>query len=258
MSIFDHIFSKLNKASDTDQKIDVLIEHLKPKETPKAIQTPNIEKDNTKFDLKSVFDDGIPLHESIFIVYNDGIDETKRMVTVKRIQTRDDGDCNLICYCHEREAPRTFVLSRIVEIADPYSGESIADPLYFFKGRYGNPDLKNLKETLLNIETSLFILIFIGKCDGTLKKSERDLIFQFMNDKSIIPLNKEVVDKELKRMNCMVDEFRKYLKKANETLSIESKNELIFLTEKIINVDKEIDPMEEASLIIMKNILSLC
>lgn len=260
MSIFDKIKRILTQNSSTDEKLDILIEVINPPKTEKTKLETIVENDNSKqneSENKSYFDKGIPLYEDIYIVYNDGAQETRRMINVRVINSKEDGDCYLDSYCYERQAHRTFLMSKIVEIADPYTGETISDPLYYFKGRYGNPDMKKIKDALIEAQKQILILVFLGKCDGSLKKSEKQIIFNLINKRSKYDLNYDLIDKELRKMNILVDDFRKIIKSANESLTQDEKIGLINAADELIRADKIIDPMEEATIKILSSVLNI-
>jgi hypothetical protein len=200
----------------------------------------------------------IPLHEMIFITYKNAKGEiSQRRITVDRIETKEDGDCCLKSYCHEREELRDFLLSRIIEISDISTGEVIDDPFNYFNGRYGDPEMFAINKVLEDFEKEILAMVFIGRSDGVLKKCERKVILDFISKKANVSFDTENLDKEIKRMNCFPDVFRKYLKHISEKSSDSNKEELLNNIEMIVKADKKVDQFEEAGLKLVKDIL-LC
>jgi len=118
-----------------------------------------------------------------FITYKaeDG-SESKRRVSVSKVVQTVSGNVNLMCYCHERAAPRCFRLDRISEAINTATGEVIDDfsshimAVAIHKGTFVTATQSVLKK----YRHSLNILVFLGRCDNRLIESEIDVVFQYL------------------------------------------------------------------------------
>ena len=172
MSLFKSFKNLFSKEKSQDNSIDSLVDYFKPLpiDIPKnEIIIPKV--DSPEIVKKKEFFNVMPINILIFIKYKDAKGEiSERRVTIRHINNRSDGDCDLFSYCHEREDFRTFLLSRVLEITDIKTGETIENPMLFFKGRYGNPEILAYNQVMKDYENEILTMIFIGRADGVLRK----------------------------------------------------------------------------------------
>lgn len=251
-----------SRAEDlVDANIGLILDSFKPlpiKALAGGPMLPEIDSDELCRDGGSLA--SIPINELLLIEYQDGRgNRSVRRITVKYIVNKSDGDCDMWSYCHEREAYRMFLLSRVEKITYIQTGETIENPLINFKGKYGDPDRIELNKVMKLYEDEILCLVFIGRSDGVLRKSERAIIEKYIFDKAGFKKENKrwSIDNEIRNMNCLVDDFRKGIKRMALTKTTKEKNVLIDYIKSIISADKVEDPMERAGLVVMEKIFQL-
>lgn len=101
-----------------------------------------------------------------------------RRITVRGLtRDYDTGEVLLCGYCHERRAPQHFRASRIQEMVDLTSGQSIDNPKAFF-ARYlsDDPTFRALRAS----GPALQVLAFVARCDGHELPAERTMMVDYV------------------------------------------------------------------------------
>lgn len=99
---------------------------------------------------------------SVFIVYGDGAGKvSQRRITVRRIYQSPHGKQTISAYCHERCAPRAFLIERVREVIDLETGE-LFEPVRYFT----DVAARGLPIEHIGIEITGIILLFLARCDG--------------------------------------------------------------------------------------------
>lgn len=102
-------------------------------------------------------------------------------------------DIRMSAWCYHREAYRSFLLSRIVEISDISTGEVFEDARIFLSGcgalRPETPEAKALR--LCSDE--LAVLAFVGNCDGLFCPEEKDEVVKHVCYSSDEPLDEQFI-----------------------------------------------------------------
>ena len=103
-----------------------------------------------------------------------------RRVTVRGLtRDYDTGEVLLRGYCHERHAPQHFRASRIQEMVDLSSGESIDQPKAFFaRCLSDDPTFRALRAS----GPALQVLAFIARCDGNELPAERAMMIKYVRN----------------------------------------------------------------------------
>ncbi len=113
---------------------------------------------------------GEPLTLSLFIRYRNAAGEqSQRRITVRHVT--GNPPTNLLAFCHERRAARSFRIDRISEIIDPETGEVIDTPaLLVMLSSKGIAAIDPLARRMVNI------LVFMAGCDGRICPREWEAI----------------------------------------------------------------------------------
>lgn len=70
----------------------------------------------------------VPFHQSLFLQYGDAWgDASERRITTRSLRWWGENELAIWCWCHEREATRTFLASRVQALTDLETGEVYAD-----------------------------------------------------------------------------------------------------------------------------------
>ena len=126
------------------------------------------------------FDTAVPLDATIEIKYTDGNGlETSRIVDVKYCSFTGNNDM-FKGYCHLREANRTFRISRVQQAVDVSTGEIIDDLSVFLREKYEQSDHFALTNAFDKYYDNLRALLYVGKADGQLRRGERAVLYEFM------------------------------------------------------------------------------
>lgn len=108
---------------------------------------------------------------------------SQRVVTVRAVETRGAGTI-LRCFCHLREAPRSFAIARIMEVFDVSSGEVYDNPSSFF---LEHPLLGTAAtaedRAVQSCQDELVVLVVVAACDGLLHPDEEDQLLIHVFDR---------------------------------------------------------------------------
>lgn len=182
--------------------------------------------------------------------------KSDRRITMKSLQQGIDNDYLIQSYCHEKKSERTFKLSRISSLIDMETGEVFADPRKYFLDRIQDSPIGKITKCFQDFETEILILTFVARADGFLRKKEREIIMNFVNQKSSFPLDVKLMDDEIRRIYCDSSDFRTALKTLNKKTNAEKEIVLQLATE-IVQTDKTPDPMELGTLDLIKRELKI-
>jgi TM2 domain-containing membrane protein YozV len=200
--------------------------------------------------------DILQLNTLAFISYKDAQgQESDRRVTIKSIYQIHD-DYMISAHCHEREAHRTFKLSRIKQLTDIETGEIFAEPREYFLERFNDSPIGKLTKIFQELEDEILVLSFMARADGFLRQKEREIIAKYIQNRSDVDLDNEILDREIRRTYCESSDFRKSLKKINKNPEID-KIALFNSANEIVNSEKKTDPIELGILELIKKELKL-
>jgi len=204
------------------------------------------EKDNQETDFVTVVDKEIPVNLLCFLHYKDvNGQESKRRILIKKIVPWNK-DNAILAYCYERNAHRTFLVSRIITLCDLETGEVIENPQKYFSDRFYSSPLGIFTDVIKIHETEILVLCFIARVDGRMVKSERKIISDYINSKSESFIDENVLDLEIKNIYCELKDFNKHIKKL-KYLPEDEKKIFINTIDKLILADNKNDPMEKAA-----------
>lgn len=111
-----------------------------------------------------------------WIVYEDARgDESERRIAVRKV--RPSAPVALTAWCYEREAYRTFLIERMLEVAMLDTGEIIEDPRRHFLDLIG---AGTLAQAIGGLRPLLDILSFIARADGDLALCEAEALADFV------------------------------------------------------------------------------
>lgn len=181
---------------------------------------------------------------------------SERRITMKTIQKSNDDDYLITAYCHEKQAQRSFKLSRIDKLVDMETGELFSDPSRYFTDRFMDSPIGQIAKSFQEYEPEILVLSFIARADGVLRKKEREFIADYVQQKYNSTLDAKLLDDEIRRTYCESSDFRKSLK----TISNKSETDRIQILEyatNIANSDKKLDPMEAGILKLVTGELKL-
>lgn len=186
------------------------------------------------------------------ISYTDNAGQrSERRITMKAIQQTYDNDYLITAYCHEKQAERSFKLSRISKFVDLETGEIFPDPRKYFLERFNNSPLGLISKCFQEYESEILVLAFMARADGVLRKKERDIIVDYIQSKRSSTLDSNLLDVEIKRTYCDSSDFRKSLRSIKSKSDIE-KLQIFECATGIVNSDKKTDPVELGILELMK------
>lgn len=259
---FDYICSTYYYANPTTSIEQAIYERIKNhsyiKENPLPISNNNSEvffvaanEKEDQFDLpENVY--SVPLNIIAQITYKDAQGQiSQRRITMQSVSKDYDNDYSIYSYCHEKQAQRTFKLSRISKIVDIETGELYTDISKYFTERFNDSPLGRITKCFQELEAEILVLTFIARSDGFMRKKEREIIMQYIAHKSTIELDEILLDKEIKNTYCEAAKFRKVLKIINKK-PLEEKQLIIETCNAIILADKKIDPMETGAFELLK------
>ena len=79
----------------------------------------------------------VPFHQGFFLEYGDAYgDVTNRRITTRSLRVWGNDDLALWAWCHEREAPRTFLAKRVIALTDAETGECYEPPKDWLWSQY--------------------------------------------------------------------------------------------------------------------------
>lgn len=182
--------------------------------------------------------------------------ESERRITMKSISETYDGDYVIQSYCHEKNAQRTFKLSRITRLVDMETGEVFTDVNKYFLDRYNDSPLGLITKCFQALEAEILVLTFVARADGYLRKKEREIIVSFISQKYSENLDSTILENEIRRTYCDSGDFRTALKKISKKTITEK--QLIFDTaNNIVATDKKEDPIEIGTLELIEKELGI-
>lgn len=105
---------------------------------------------------------------------------SRRRVTVRGIAEAQNGTL-LRCYCHERQAPRSFRLDRVQSAIDLASGE-VFDSVTEWLASQGISTIARAEATdpLRAAEPGMIVLSFLAHCDGDYDPREHAVIRRYV------------------------------------------------------------------------------
>lgn len=208
------------------------------------------------FELPQDFD-SIKLNSLAQIIYVDSKGQkSERRITIHSVSQTVNNDYIVKGYCHEKNALRTFRLTRIQQLTDMETGEIFENPSLFFIERFQDSPIGIITKIFQELESEILILTFVARADGYLRAKEREIIMKFITDASNTDLDQELLENEIRRTYCESQDFRDSLKKVSNK-TVEYKTTIIDLSTDIVNTDKNPDPMELGALELMKKDLKL-
>lgn len=186
-----------------------------------------------------------PLHIALIIdyTYRSGA-IGRRYITIRQISQRMDGDFRLYSFCHENEEPRTFLLSKVSQFIDAYTGNEIVNAHEYIKSRFNDDSVTHLNHILKHYKNELMVLLFIGNSDRKMDNAELNIIIDYFNSISDFEYERKTILKELKQMNCLLFDFENALDKINLSKSLESKKHLLETAKFVVWSNDEAHPNE--------------
>jgi len=208
------------------------------------------------FELPQDFD-SIKLNSLAQIIYVDSRGQkSERRITMHSVSQTANNDYVVKGYCHEKNAQRTFRLTRIQQLTDMETGEIFENPSQYFTERFQDSPIGMITNIFQELESEILVLTFVARADGYLRAKEREIIMKFIIDKSNADLDHKLLEDEIRRTYCESQDFRYSLKKiSNET--VEYRTKIMDLSTDIVNTDKNPDPMELGALELIKRYLKL-
>ncbi|HRP91074.1 MAG TPA: NINE protein [Edaphocola sp.] len=199
----------------------------------------------------------LKLNTLAHISYSDAKGQrSERRITMKAIQKTYDDDYIITAYCHEKQAQRSFKLSRIDKLVDMETGEVFSDPSKYFIDRFMDSPIGHITQCFQEYEPEILVLSFMARADGVLRKKERKLIADYIQHRYNSTLDEKLLDDEIRRTYCESSDFRKSLKTISDKSEIDRIQILEYITD-IANADKNIDPMEAGILELVSRELKL-
>lgn len=260
-------FSKVRQKSQETGKYQfsnaevktIIKEEIKERPLPKTdlskYNVPTNEITET-YDLPNDID-VLKLNTLAHITYNDAKGQrSERRVTMKAIQKTYDDDYIITAYCHEKQAQRSFKLSRIDKLVDMETGEIFSDPSKYFLDKFTDSPIGQITKSFQECEPEILILSFMARADGVLRKKEREIIATYLQHKYNSTLDTQLLDDEIRRTYCESSDFRKSLKTISNKTELERTQILQYATD-IANTDKKIDPIEAGIVELIKRELKL-
>lgn len=179
-------------------------------------------------------DNGLPYEKKLRILYKNSKGEiSDRSIYIERITSKENGDCKV--WAFENGEKKTFLMSGIIEVLDPDTGDIIEYPFKYYMGKFCDYALFVTLNIINNYESEIFILCFAAGLEGTLKKDDSDIIFNYIQSKTPVILDYSITIEHLPKIDQIISlkkMIRKFLK------NNESKNEIIDLLEQITNGSK--------------------
>lgn len=192
----------------------------------------------------------VPFHQSFFLDYGSyGGEQTARRITARSLREWDGQDIALWAWCHEREAPRTFLASRIIGLSDVETGEIYDPPEAWVRAQYEEwPEVRDAlereraelamaaaeqqarnaareaaaqakrdaTERLRFVRTAVLSLVYVAKADGRMEAAERNVIVAFIRRLArdhAVDLDWSDPNTRLRKLSCDQQEFLESLKR---------------------------------------------
>ena len=146
-----------------------------------------------------------------------------RDIFIYYIRRNDFLDYELITFCNLRREFRTFKLSRILKIIDADSGEVFTDPSVYIFQAWNNSPIVPIRKVIEQFNAEVLILIFVSRADGYLRQKEREIICDFIIKKAGNSLKEEILNDEVRGIDCSLEDFKIALNKCAEKSLIERK-----------------------------------
>jgi hypothetical protein len=181
----------------------------------------------------------------LHIHYVDGAGlATERTVEIKRCGQYLD-DVMMHGYCRLREAPRSFLVSRIKRCFDEETGEVVTDVSGYLNARYEQSPEYSLDQWFQREHDILRILLYVAKADGYLRAKEREAIVQYgrvmCGDDRI---TEGMIADLLSRIETPSIHVFKRLVGTLQHEATEKRNQIIRLVEQLISTDNKTHPAE--------------
>ncbi len=145
----------------------------------------------------------------LFLKYSDARGAiSERRITTRFLRRSGDGGLAVFSFCHERQAYRTFLVSRMLEIIDLETGEDLGHPGAFFIGRLAGSPASFVTAAIDHLWAEVRALVFIARSDGAMRAPERGVIAKFVERHAgAQPLDATLLDNEIRRAHCDGAEF---------------------------------------------------
>lgn len=195
----------------------------------------------------------VPFHQSLFLDYTSyGGEASSRRITTRSLRRWNRDDLAVWAWCHEREAPRTFLASRVDNLTDAETGEFYDPPEDWLHEQYEEwPEIKaetgrkhaelaqavaeqqartaareveaqakrDATERLRFARTAVLSLVYVAKADGRMDAAERNVIAAFIRQLSNdhdVDLDWSDVHGRLRKLVCDQQEFLGGLKRLRD------------------------------------------
>lgn len=229
-----------------------------PRAAARAVQLP--ETDNWETGQIAGRPDEVPVHAALYIHYCDAQGQlSSRNITLRSIVPWEGNDIAMLAYCHEREAHRTFLASRVLQAVELDTGEIIKDVDRWLRLNFTNTPKGRIAAALKAVESECLILSYIARADGAMRAKERQIIARFIAgaDREIgIDAADEVeLDKRVRTIYCDYDEYRAAIDKVRDQ-AVEQRHAVVEAARAIINSEKRIDPAEQKAVDVLAEMLA--
>lgn len=129
----------------------------------------------------NLLDDGFPVSVDLIIDYVDGEGQTShRRITTKRVVGWGHADAMVDAHCHERDAHRSFRVSRMQRVVAAETGEIIADPAAYLRQRYESSPAGLATAVMERENVALVVLMYVARCTTNLTKPRRDPVLAYL------------------------------------------------------------------------------
>jgi hypothetical protein len=145
---------------------------------------------------------------------NEGL-ESKRRIQTKYFFEREDGSLSVFAFCHQRQANRAFITSRMVELVDAETGEVWQKPHSRLLDAYRESPVARLDGVTRERAAELTSLVFVARADGQMRKKQKEPIIRFLRDAHAATLNDvtdEGIDQAVSEINGNQQDFRRAIK----------------------------------------------
>ncbi len=194
-----------------------------------------------------------PYNKSIYYFNNLTISLTykdaKGKITNRNVNVTSFDGYYIEGYCQMKKAYRTFLLERVLNLADINTGEIISNPCNYFKEKYVNSPNYALDIIFNNYKDLLRVLLYVVKVDGKYTKYEKIAIRKLVQSLNYtnIELSNKLIDNLMKDIEIpSVHSFRIAVGKVIKMQSLPFN--LINEIENIISTDGKIHDAELATL----------
>lgn len=177
-------------------------------EAPKPTEVPESDAESMRLDAGAT-PPAVPAHNLALIEYIDAEGQrSRRRITVQRIAWTGPDDGYLFSYCHERQAVRSFILSRVQSVTDMQTGEVFTTPVEYFRGIAPQESGSPLDQLFRAMDPEIVVLIYLARSDARMVADERAAITEFLlASQPGTTATAPQIDERLKRTRCEDDEF---------------------------------------------------